>query len=52
LSISNPMNETPRLYEAIAVEPIPKKGSITTKLSLKPCNFMHISGNFIGNVAG
>jgi hypothetical protein len=46
--MSNPTkDDTPRLLQATAVEPIPQNGSTTSKLSLllSPYNFMHISGS-------
>ena len=52
-SISNPMNlDIPKFLQAIAVVPIPIKGSQTTMSGLMPCSLMHISGNFVGNGEG
>ena len=50
LSISSLVNWTPNLLEAIAVKPMPKRGSVTTKPPFELC-FMHMYGSFIGNVA-
>ena len=52
ISISMPTKFNPSCAAATAVEPNPIKGSATVPMRPHPCSRRHISGSFVGNVAG